>query len=220
MIVRDEAEHLAACLASLEGIVDDVVVVDTGSVDDTVAIATRLGARVYHHPWTDNFSDARNAALDHAAGRWILYIDADERLRPIARERIVALLDDADEVAFRVWLRPFLGATPAREYRLWRNDPRIRFVGVIHEKVVPAIQAVALADGRGIGLCDLELDHLGYESDQARKHERNLPLLRAQLRAEPRECLQLAPSRHGVDGDGGDRGSHGCARGSACPRPA
>ena len=60
---------------------------------------------------------------------------------------------------------------------------------MIHEKVVPAIQAVAAADGRGIGLCDLELDHLGYERDQDRKHARNLPLLRAQLRAEPRNVF-------------------------------
>ena len=78
-----------------------------------------------------------------------------------------------------------LDATPYREFRLWRNDPRIRFEGVIHEKVVPAIERVAEADGRAIGVADLMLQHLGYEGDQTRKHLRNLPLLRRQLEIEP-----------------------------------
>jgi tetratricopeptide (TPR) repeat protein len=185
MIVRDEAERLGACLESIAPVVDEIVIVDTGSSDDSVAIAESYGARVHHQAWADDFSAARNAALDAVQARWVLYVDADERLRPIERSAVVALLEAADEVAFRVTLRPFVGATPAREFRLWRNDPRIRFVGIIHEKVVPAIQAVAEADGRAIGLCDLELDHLGYEHDQSRKHARNLPLLRAQLGVEP-----------------------------------
>jgi tetratricopeptide (TPR) repeat protein len=160
-------------------------VVDTGSTDDSVDIARSFGARVFHEPWTNDFSAARNAALDHASGKWILYIDADERLRVTSRDEVVALLDQAEEVAFRVLLRPFVGATPCREFRLWRNDPRIRFEGIIHEKVVPSIRAVGQADGRAIGLCELGLDHLGYEGVQVQKHERNLPLLRAQLAAEP-----------------------------------
>src|SRR5439155_10920874 len=122
-------------------------------------------------------------------GRWVLYIDADERLRPVTREAVLDLLEPAQEVAFRVLLRPFVGATPSREFRLWRNDARIRFDGIIHEKVVPAIRAVAEADGRSIGTCDLALDHLGYEDDQTSKHVRNLPLLRAQLAAEPRNVF-------------------------------
>jgi tetratricopeptide (TPR) repeat protein len=185
MIVRDEAEHLGDCLASLEGVADEVVVVDTGSSDGSAALAHSFGALVHHEEWTDDFSRARNAALDRASGRWILYIDADERLQPIAREYVSALLEAAEEVAFRLWLRPFAGATPCREYRVWRNDPRIRFEGIIHEKVVPAIKSVADSDGSPIGVCDLTLDHVGYDGDQTAKHFRNLPLLRAQLRAEP-----------------------------------
>src|SRR5205085_8376459 len=124
----------------------------------------------------EDFSAARNAALDRCRGDWILYIDADERLAPVSRGTVEELLVDAPEVAFRLLLSPFVGATPYREYRLWRNDPRIRFEGVIHEKVVPSIHAVADADGRSIGICDLLLTHVGYEGDQTRKHRRNLPL--------------------------------------------
>lgn len=189
MIVRNETEHLDACLTSISGVVDEIVVVDTGSDDETVAIAQRHGARVLHAEWTGDFSAARNVALDHAAGRWILYIDADERLRPVDRAEVRERLEHASEVALRVLLRPFVGATPAREFRLWRSDPRIRFVGLIHEKVVPAIQAVAGAEARSIGTIDLEIDHVGYELDQTAKHLRNLPLLEAQLAIEPRNVF-------------------------------
>ena len=188
MIVRDE-EAPGACLASLQGIVDEVIVVDTGSSDQSMTIARSFGARVYREPWAGDFSRARNAALDRVHGEWVLYIDADERLRPIARADVVALLEHSTEVAFRVMLRPFTGSTPCREFRLWRNDPRIRFEGIIHEKVVPAITAVARSESRPIGVCDLAIDHVGYEGDQTRRHHRNLPLLRAQLAAEPRNVF-------------------------------
>jgi tetratricopeptide (TPR) repeat protein len=185
LIVRDEARHLPDCLASIRDVVDDIVVVDTGSVDDSPAIAAAYGARVYHRAWDDDFAAARNAGLDRCESEWILYIDADERLDPVPRPTVEALLGDAPEVAFRLLLRPWIGATPYREYRLWRNDPRIRFEGVIHEKVVPAIHAVADADHRPIGRCDLLLNHVGYEGDQTRKHHRNLPLLRRQVQTDP-----------------------------------
>ncbi len=159
--------------------------VDTGSRDDTPEIARRFGANLVHHPWRDDFSEARNVSLDRARGAWILYIDADERLVGAGRAAVERLLLGAEEIAFRVLLRPRLDSTPYREFRLWRNDPRIRFEGVIHEKVVPAIVRVADADGRAIGAADLMLQHLGYEGDQTRKHLRNLPLLRRQLDIEP-----------------------------------
>jgi tetratricopeptide (TPR) repeat protein len=185
LIVRNEAAFLADCLASVRPVVDDIVVVDTGSTDGTPAIAASFGARVFHFPWQNDFAAARNASLDRCRTDWILYIDADERLAPVSRAEVEALLTDAPEVAFRILLRPVVGATPYREYRLWRNDPRIRFENAMHEKVVPAIHEVAEIAGRPIGSCDLLLNHLGYEGDQTRKHLRNLPLLRRQVRAEP-----------------------------------
>ena len=185
LIVRDESAFLADCLASLSGIVDETVVVDTGSTDDTPDIARSFGARLAHHRWADDFSQARNVSLDLARGDWILYIDADERLVDTSRADVENLLRHADHVAFRLLLRPLVHTTPYREYRMWRNDPRIRFDGIIHEKVVPAIHRVAEEDERPIGNADLMLVHLGYEGDQTKKHLRNLPLLRRQLQIEP-----------------------------------
>jgi tetratricopeptide (TPR) repeat protein len=185
MIVRDEEHHLDACLSSLRGVVDEIVIVDTGSVDKSVEIAHAHGAVVHRRPWSGDFSSARNFALENARGRWILYIDADEQLQPVARDSIAALLSDADEAGFRVLLQPDPNWTAYREYRLWRNDERIRFEGVIHEKVRPAIIRVAAEDGCRIGNCDLRLVHRGYVGDQERKHRRNLPLLREELAHRP-----------------------------------
>jgi tetratricopeptide (TPR) repeat protein len=185
LIVRDESGVLEECLASIRPIVDEIVVVDTGSVDESPDIASWFGARVIHHPWQDDFAEARNVGLDAARGEWILYVDADERLNPIDRAAVDQLLDGAQEVAFRMLLRPDLRSTPYREYRLWRHDPRIRFRGRIHEKVTPAIAAVAASDNRPIGECDFVLTHVGYEGSQIHKHRRNLPLLRAELAQDP-----------------------------------
>lgn len=185
MIVRDEERHLPDCLTSLRGVVDEIVVVDTGSVDDSVAIARAHGARVFRREWDDDFSTPRNLGLRKARGRWILYIDADERLRPIERSRVEALLENADEIGFRVHLNLYEHATPSLEYRLWRNDRRVRFSGVVHNRVIDVLHAIAAAEGRPIGVCELTLDHLGLDGDQTRKHERNLPLLQAQLAVDP-----------------------------------
>lgn len=186
LIVRDEEAVLGECLDSLRDLADETVVVDTGSVDASVRIARAHGAEVLHRPWDDDFSAPRNLGLDHANGQWILYLDADERVRPLARERLETRLAESNAIGLRVLLRPFVHATPYFEYRLWRNDPRIRFTGVMHERVVEAIHLAGTADGRPVeDWPELELDHVGYEGDQTAKHARNLPLLEEQLRRTP-----------------------------------
>ncbi len=80
MIVRDEEEMLPRCLAAVADAVDEIIIVDTGSVDRTIEIARSFGAQVIEREWTGSFSDARNASFDAATGDWILYLDADEVL--------------------------------------------------------------------------------------------------------------------------------------------
>src|SRR5205085_8623718 len=79
-IVKNEEKYLRGCLESVQGAVDEIVVVDTGSTDSTIAIAEEFGAKVVHFAWTDDFSAARNVSLDHATGDWAFWLDADERL--------------------------------------------------------------------------------------------------------------------------------------------
>src|SRR5437899_1284513 len=106
LVVRDEALVLDGCLASIEDVVDEIVLVDTGSQDDSVEIAVDHGARVIHHEWSGDFAEARNIGLEAARGEWVLYIDADERLAGADRDSMQELLHGAREVAFRLLLRP------------------------------------------------------------------------------------------------------------------
>src|SRR5579864_1059775 len=126
LIVRDESEFIEDCLRSLVGNVDEIVIVDTGSRDDTVEIARRFLVELHHFPWCNDFSAARNHAIERASGDWILYIDADERLGIPDRNAFSRLLSDRDKVAWQLRLHPRIGWTAYSELRLFRNDPRIR----------------------------------------------------------------------------------------------
>jgi hypothetical protein len=187
LITRNEAVHLGDCLASLRGHVDEVVIVDTGSQDDTVAIAEARGCRVLHEAWADDFSSPRNTGLEAARGDWILYIDADERLRCTQDTPLMHRIPDTGAAAARVRLQPMAKTTAYAEMRLFRRDPRIRFEGVMHERMVPGVERVCREDGVGIAeRFDVEIVHLGYEGDQAHKHARNLPLLERAIPLDPK----------------------------------
>ncbi len=201
LIVRDESEFIEDCLRSLVGNVDEIVVVDTGSRDDTIEVASRFPINLHHFAWCNDFSAARNFALERASGDWILSIDADERLEIPNRHAFSQLLSDGGKVGWKLRLHPRVGWTAFLHLRLFRNDPRIRFQGAIHEHIHASIEAVARADGGEVGVCDLKLHHVGYEGDLRRKNPRNIPLLRDRLSREPHnvycwwhlgECLRLS----------------------------
>ena len=93
MIARDEADFLEQCLQSVAGLVDEIVVVDTGSADHTVEVARQHRARVQSYPWNNDFSAARNQALNTASGEWILVLDCDEVIARQDHGEIRRLLD-------------------------------------------------------------------------------------------------------------------------------
>jgi tetratricopeptide (TPR) repeat protein len=186
LIVRDEEAHIGACLASIAALAGEIVVVDTGSRDRTREIAATYGARVIDYPWHDDFAAARNHAIDHTTGEWILYIDADERARACDRTVVENQLRDPDLCAATVRFYPRSGFTAYPEHRLFRRDPRIRFRGAIHETILPDLGRI-LAAGQGrIGCSELTIDHLGYDGDQSAKAKRNLGLLHKELQSDPK----------------------------------
>jgi tetratricopeptide (TPR) repeat protein len=183
LIVRNEERRLPACLESLRDLVDEVVVVDTGSTDGTVAVARAFGACVTEASWAGDFAAARNVALERARGEWILSIDADERVAPIGRAELQ--LDANVFAAHLVLLRPAAGCTPFRECRLFRNTPEIRFERAIHERVSGTAAAFAARNGLQIGTCPLLIEHTGYDEPDASRHARDIPLLLEHLRVHP-----------------------------------
>ena len=185
MIVRNEARNLGACLWSIRPLVDEVVIVDTGSTDGTKTIAQRFGAKVHDFTWCDDFSAARNFALDRSDGEWILYVDADERLTHGDRDGLLPLLADPAAVALMVRLSAHRDFTPFQELRLFRNLSSIRFEGVIHETIWPGVLTEIDHHKRHIVDSGLEFAHVGYEGDQRPKHLRNLPLLEASVQTDP-----------------------------------
>ena len=207
MIVRDEELFLGECLASIQPFVDEIVVVDTGSQDNTKAIAREYGARVSDFVWHDDFAAARNCAIDQATGDWILYIDADERLGNTDPAYLQAQLADRGKISHQVRFFPFVNCTGYWENRLFRNDPRLRFRSVIHEGMQGEIIRIATEDGLEIGRTDITIEHVGYEGDQTRKHRRNLPLLQRAINADPDRAFLRSHLGRVLAGLGDDDGA-------------
>lgn len=195
MIVKNEEKFLPDCLESIRGIADEVVIADTGSTDSTVAIAEAQDARIIHTTWEGDFAKARNTALQHSSGQWILYLDADERLDPAQASYIRTMLAEAPDTigAFLCNIisphrqsnnttETHVGAYP----RLFRNlgYPTVQFQGRVHEQISPSI----LQAGKTIAASDIAIHHLGYEQSldvMRQKVRRNFELLMQHIQEEP-----------------------------------
>ena len=197
MIARDEERFLPECLRRALPAVDEIVLVDTGSTDRTVAIAESFGARVLHQPWADDFSAPRNAALAAATGDWILVLDADEFLVGAAAARIRELVR-ASGVAG--WHMRFTNVYTSGKtvgvmmVRLFRNLPGLAWQNVIHEQVTPSLLRAGRELGLELGSCEVEVEHHGYSDEvmQSRgKNERNERLFSKQLAQTPDDVYCL-----------------------------
>ena len=185
MIVKNEEEHLSNCLKTLCDIVDEIVIIDTGSTDKTKEICNNFHANVYDYHWNDSFADARNFGLKKATGDWILWLDADEEFVIEDKKALFDQLDSKDTVALLVQLVNFCGSNPPDENnaylfysnRIFRNHIGFRFIGKIHEyldinnKDRPLLTETTTA---------IKILHYGYMDELAesrKKTERNLRIL-------------------------------------------
>lgn len=188
MIVKDESANLPACLESARGLADELIIVDTGSTDDTREIALRFGARLIQSDWNGDFSRARNLSLDAATGGWIIWLDADDRLTEADKAGIRALADadpDIEPKGYGLMVKNSRdgGLTGAvfNQIRVFPNRPALRFRAPVHEQILPALEEAGIP----IAYLPLKILHTGY-SDPAlakAKQIRNRAILEAQVRA-------------------------------------
>jgi glycosyltransferase involved in cell wall biosynthesis/tetratricopeptide (TPR) repeat protein len=196
MIVRNEESNLPACLSSVAGLFDEMVVVDTGSTDRTREVAAGFGARVLDFPWQDSFAAARNESLRHAAGDWIFWMDADDRLDSDNAEKLRRLLAGlTDENAAYVMKCLCLPdsqtrtATVVDHVRLFRNHPQIRWRYRVHEQILMALRE----QRTDVRWADVVIHHVGYQDPSRRegKLRRDLRLLHLENADRPDDPFTL-----------------------------
>jgi tetratricopeptide (TPR) repeat protein len=195
MIMRDEEEHLARCLASVQGVVDEIVIVDTGSVDRSIEIAEAFGARVLHEEWRGDFAAPRNTSIDAATGDWILVLDAAEELVDGARLR--ELLHEEAIEGYCLREVNFIGEQRGIEsvvnsaFRLFRNRPAYRYSGALHEQIMGKIDPEGGVCTRFVGI---EIHHYGYLEPTSRakeKTDRNMAIVMAEVARKPTDSFTL-----------------------------
>lgn len=166
MIVKDEELLLPQCLESAREIVDEIVILDTGSSDRTVEIAKAAGATVAYFDWCDDFAAARNAALEHVTGDWVLILDADEELNPSVAPKLRAVMVQDNLLVVNL-IRQELGAVQSPyslTSRLFRRHPALRFARPYHALIDDSVEALVKTESHWeIGaLTDVAVLHYGY----------------------------------------------------------
>ena len=200
MIVKNEADIILNCLKSVKDVVDEMIVVDTGSEDDTIKIAESFGAKVYRYKWNDSFADARNYSLSKANGDWVLIMDADDILDPSDKGKLISTIKnsppDVDLYCFRTFC--YSGDVPNADnvlinlnIRLIKNRNGFKYKGRIHEQICPD-------DSRKgkykIVAVDIRLHHYGYINSYVQKkekHKRNIALIQKELDENPDDAFML-----------------------------
>jgi glycosyltransferase involved in cell wall biosynthesis len=187
MIVKNEEGVLNRCLDSVKDLIDEIIIVDTGSSDKTKEIAMNYTSKVYDYKWTNDFSAARNFAQSHATGEWIFYLDADEYVDKNNLKQILDQLKNSSNLhkydAFVVNQINFLGKYGENvgknpTARLYKNDSTIYFRRKIHEQLYKTTGQLS------IGFLELNIYHSGYLINVEReknKKERNIALIREEL---------------------------------------
>lgn len=201
MIVKNEETNIRKALSWAKDIAFEQIVVDTGSTDRTVEIAEEMGAKLYHFEWVDDFSAAKNYAIEQAKGNWIAFLDADEYMEPEAAQKLLQLLERIDtypkkkerpNVIRQPWIQlndsGKMFASSVQD-RVFRNE-KIRYQNKIHEHLI------CEAPGQGLlaylpGM-EMPIYHTGYTKEayaRTQKAQRNIELLERELEQDPKNYV-------------------------------
>lgn len=192
MIVKNEGKHLYDCLNSVNDVVDEIVIVDTGSTDNTLEIAKSFNAKIFYFDWNDDFSAARNFSLSNCTGKWILYLDADERLDKKSAVKIKSLTETNDNVGYYCTIVSYDSeiqrSNSIKYVRFFRNNSEAKFTGKVHEQITPSLEKLNYKFINS----DLVIHHIGYDISKDGKKQkalRNLKLLEKDFKTNPNDYV-------------------------------
>ncbi|MDO8656556.1 MAG: tetratricopeptide repeat protein, partial [Nanoarchaeota archaeon] len=206
MIVKDEEKNLAQCLSSIQDLVDEIVIVDTGSTDKTKEIAAQFTNKIVDFKWVDDFAAARNEALKHATGNWILVLDADEIIAKEDHEKIKEAINNWDVCGYQILTRNYTNASsmtswqpcslhdsyarsysgwfPSVKVRLFQRKDHIQFEGRIHEMVDSSISR----NGGRLKVLPTPVHHYGDDAKDPAKVQRYLELSQKKVAENPADA--------------------------------
>lgn len=170
MMVKNESKNIKQAIESVKSLVQEIIVVDTGSTDNTVDLAKQFTDKVYNFTWCDDYSAARNYALTKATKKWILFLDGDEMVPPEALKHFYELVRKSELHAVLVPVKNI--HIPTKEhptnfhysetYRLFRNIPDIRFCGLVHEDIAESLERLAKKGKVGVTRATQFITNLGF----------------------------------------------------------
>lgn len=216
VIAKNEEKNIEKCLDSAKDLVDEIIFVDTGSSDRTIEIARKFTDKIFYFEWNDNHSDAKNFALSHATKEWILSLDADETISQKDHERIRELTKKSEFLGFSLIQRNYtnkigefsgvscknddyeeskraFGYVPRRMVRLFKNNPKIRFEGVIHDNVGNSILRIGK-----ICYTDIPIHHFGTLNPSAEKIKRYIEIEKKNLKGDFFQDCQIGVQMHSI----------------------
>lgn len=185
IIAKNAAPTIIRAIHSVRGLVETTILIDTGSTDGTAELAREAGAQVHVIEWPGAFDAALNRAVELVKTPWTFRLDADEWLLPGQEDAFRMAVSRPGPTVYRCLredYQPDGGISETRHERLWRTDPRLRYIGVIHEHFPRHV----ITELGGAQLVDLRIGHDGYvERSDAERLRRNIPLLRRELELRP-----------------------------------
>lgn len=197
LIVKNEEKNIEHCLTHLKSVVDEQIVIDTGSTDRTVEIAKKLGAKVFYFEWIEDFSAARNYAIEKAKGDWIIFLDSDEYFSEESIPIIKKCIHEADKIkGVEGLISEFINIRINGDIistvknvspRIFRRKGNIRYVNRVHEILANVDKANSDPNLKDVSKY-LKIFHTGYDDKEVvekNKNERNLNLLEKEIREEP-----------------------------------
>ncbi|MGN2338865.1 glycosyltransferase [Clostridium cagae] len=200
MIVKNEEKNLERCLESIKDIVDEIIIVDTGSIDNTLKIAEKYNAKIFFYKWDNSFANARNYSLSKASKDWILIMDADDELKSEYKDKVIKLINNENnkvdlyygETLSYVGNYSDNNILSSINIRLIKNGKGYKFSGDIHEQITPGSEA---ADKQSfMEIVDIKYYHYGYLDkvvNEKNKRKRNMDIIQKNLKENPDDVFML-----------------------------